>query len=406
MHIVNAFLRFTKLSLHRFRSAFSENDRQQRLHGNGGGGESDSLLPQGRQHSESESRQSLGSATPSLTSRFRGFSQSMGAVHLCLFHATIYYLAAVVGFSYLFEDFAVIDSLYLASVTFTTIGYGDLSPTTPEGKVFTLVLATYGIVLLGVFIGIAGDSLVDMYEAKEEERKAALKEPLKVIGVGGRSVVGAATTAAATEPSPDDGDSLSDVDPNSIQSRSLWGSIWHVVVLEAPVVSVAMAIAIGIGYAEGWSMLDSLYWLCVSGYTIGYGDVVPLSPNAKLACVFFLPFCAAVLGEFLSRIASTYMSRKQQKTEREFLSKTLTLCDIKNLDLDQDGRVDLAEFLRYMLVAMQKVDKDDIDELVETFNRLDADKSGTMSLLCWAMRVLCCFALQAPESENRGPNKM
>lgn len=74
------------------------------------------------------------------------------------------------------------------------------------------------------------------------------------------------------------------------------------------------------------------------------------------------------------------MSRHQQRTEREFLNRTIKLADIKNLDLDQSGKVDLAEFLRYMLVALQKVEKEDIEELVAAFERLDVDGSGFLSV--------------------------
>jgi len=125
---------------------------------------------------------------------------------------------------------------------------------------------------------------------------------------------------------------------------------------------------------------QSLYWLTISGYTIGYGDYAPTTPGVRLACVFFLPFTVAVLGELLTRIASTYMDRQQHKVEHEFLNRAITLSDIKNLDMNDDGKVDLSEFLRYMLVALQKVQKEDLEEIVAAFHRLDADGSGYLSV--------------------------
>jgi len=52
----------------------------------------------------------------------------------------------------LVEKWAVIDSIYFSIMTIATIGYGDLAPTTPLSKIFTIIMALSGI---GIFVGIA-----------------------------------------------------------------------------------------------------------------------------------------------------------------------------------------------------------------------------------------------------------
>jgi potassium channel subfamily K len=61
------------------------------------------------------------------------------------------------------------------------------------------------------------------------------------------------------------------------------------------------------------------------------------------------------------------------------LQRGLTMRDLSTLDLDSDGKVTKAEFLTYMLVALQKVSQEDMDELLVVFDRLDVDKSGTLT---------------------------
>ena len=124
---------------------------------------------------------------------------------------------------------------------------------------------------------------------------------------------------------------------------------------------------------------QSLYFSVITGTTIGFGDYSPQTPGVKLACCLLLPFMVAVLGEVLARIASTWMSRKSQEAEEKFCRRSLTLADLETMDTDHDGVVKKGEFLAYMLVALQKVSKEDVDHITQLFYRLDATKDGFLT---------------------------
>ena len=47
------------------------------------------------------------------------------------------------------EGWGWIDSFYFSVITLTTVGYGDLAPTSPESKLFTSLYLITGISLLG-----------------------------------------------------------------------------------------------------------------------------------------------------------------------------------------------------------------------------------------------------------------
>lgn len=117
----------------------------------------------------------------------------------------------------------------------------------------------------------------------------------------------------------------------------------------------------------------------ITGTTVGFGDKSPQEAGVRLAAVFFLPLAVAVLGEFLGRVAGTYIDRKRRFEEKKFFQHSLTLADIRIMDTDSDGKVDRAEFLAYMLVTLQRVDRDEIDSLNRLFNQLDTDGSGALS---------------------------
>jgi hypothetical protein len=67
----------------------------------------------------------------------------------------------VLAYSFLFERWTIIDSLYFTVVMLTTTGYGDLAPSTPGGKLFASLFALAGVVLLGVILGVVGSRLVE-----------------------------------------------------------------------------------------------------------------------------------------------------------------------------------------------------------------------------------------------------
>ena len=50
------------------------------------------------------------------------------------------------------EDWSFLDALYFCVMTITTIGYGDLAPTTPVSKIFTIAYSFLGI---GMFVVLA-----------------------------------------------------------------------------------------------------------------------------------------------------------------------------------------------------------------------------------------------------------
>ena len=68
-------------------------------------------------------------------------------------------------FYHLIEKWRYIDSLYFAAATMTTVGYGDITPKTDIGKLFTIVY-----VFAGVAIALYGLSVIATHfvEVREE----------------------------------------------------------------------------------------------------------------------------------------------------------------------------------------------------------------------------------------------
>lgn len=89
----------------------------------------------------------------------------------------ILYIYGIVG-SYFIMDLNLLDSIYYATITMATVGYGDYIPTTGVEKIFATTLALSGVALLAYVFNII---LTNVQEKMTEYSKGARK--LKAIEV-------------------------------------------------------------------------------------------------------------------------------------------------------------------------------------------------------------------------------
>ena len=70
---------------------------------------------------------------------------------LLLFAAVITMLGVILG---RIERWNMLDSVYFAFITATTVGYGDIKPSHSISKIVAILIALVGIVLTGIFVAI------------------------------------------------------------------------------------------------------------------------------------------------------------------------------------------------------------------------------------------------------------
>jgi hypothetical protein len=73
-------------------------------------------------------------------------------------------LASGTVFYHFVEGWRWLDSLYFSLVTLATVGFGDLSPKTDFGKVFTMIYILVGLGLLAAFVNALGQRLLQSRE--------------------------------------------------------------------------------------------------------------------------------------------------------------------------------------------------------------------------------------------------
>ena len=99
------------------------------------------------------------------------------------FHRRIYYIVIVIllflfggaTFYHYIEKFRYIDALYLSAATMTTVGYGDITPKTDFGKIFTIIYAFAGVAIALYGLSIIASHFVEVREEFWLERLGKIK---------------------------------------------------------------------------------------------------------------------------------------------------------------------------------------------------------------------------------------
>jgi potassium channel subfamily K len=237
-------------------------------------------------------------------------------------------LLSTVAFMYL-EGLSGRDAFYFCMVLLTTVGYGDISPVTPAGKIFTMLYILAALTLAATSVGVIVDAAT---EATNAGSKAYQLPSVRA------HLMGLLRALAM------------------LALMNVLGACWYMVV-------------------EGASALDGFYWALVTSTTVGLGDLDVSGPTRTFNCVYLLIAVGAVayaLGELVS-VVTTY---GQIKRIAHFCEQGVSADLIEEIDVDKSGEVDRFEFCTYMLVNMGKLNQSDVDDVMGLFRAYDLDGSG------------------------------
>eukprot|EP00986_Skeletonema_menzelii_P018424 scaffold26638_cov156-Skeletonema_menzelii.AAC.3 len=156
----------------------------------------------------------------------------------------------------------------------------------------------------------------------------------------------------------------------------MMGALWQSVQRHGVNFVALLGLALILRKVEKWSLVDLIYFWNCTATTMGYGDIAPQTQIGRLLAVVFIPLSVISLGEVIASCVAHINARAAAKAEKDFLRREITFDDLDHLDVNDDGKVCEMDFITFMLLAMQKVDRKTMKDLKSLFKALDAGKTG------------------------------
>ena len=259
-----------------------------------------------------------------------------------------YFSVGCVAYNWL-EGWSPVDSVYFLTVMATTVGYGDLTPTTDAGKLFTAVYALIGITT--VFSTVA-----DIFR----------QNPLSTSDSSWQDGVLTAIDNLYTrrELFSDADMSCDVVTLDELRARVNWPRRFLSCLL-GPLLLFAIGIVIGVS-VEGFDVINSVYWSAITMSTIGFGDASPQSVSGKLLAVLYLPVAVIVLADAVAAASRVAVQRQILETPYEMRSEELLRHEAQRTG-NADETLTEAEFLISVLTEYSLVDAETINSIRQQF---------------------------------------
>lgn len=272
------------------------------------------------------------------------------------------------------EAWTLVDALYFSMVTMSTVGYGDLTPTSAGSRLFTCLYIIIGITV--VFVNIA-NALGGVLESTEQQFLRFLEKRWDKHANLAGSEAGLGGDAIDLT-----GDGKADfVAPPS--NKVYWSQSLFCPFVVLVLIQIVSAI-IFVQLEPDVQFDDAMYHCFVTATTVGYGDVSLTRQQSRLWAFFHIALSVAWLGAFISRVGELQETRTSQIQRYQLLLRRMDEDLICSLDHDGSG-VDRLEFVVGMLIKLgaqmcgSPLDWSDVQPFVQRFDAFDLDKSGRLT---------------------------
>ena len=246
----------------------------------------------------------------------------------------LYYLIGC-GYYSTVEHWNITDCIYFITVSVSTVGYGQLVPTTDPSRVFTVFYVVSGIVLL-----------FHMSKAMASNSRHLQNHALEsILGRG-------------------------NVKP---QTKVAYSLICISVVFFIGLLSFAVL--------EDWTAAQSFYWTVMTMTTVGYGDLGVQNEATRRFGVFFILLGFCVIATAIDNMQGMIFAERRGGDELELVNRD-SMTGTMGTDMIPSAGSALqreSDLVLAHLIMTKKIDKKDIDVAIE-FLRASGGKNNNFDI--------------------------
>jgi len=254
------------------------------------------------------------------------------------------FLAAGTAFFSYTEGWNTSEALYFCVVTVTTVGFGDYVPSSDAGKLFVSAYILVGLSLFSTCLGVLVakvHGVVDQHVSRMPRRQRFRWQAGACFGI-----------------------------------TAFWLSVGVLIVRTW----------------EGWNMVDCIYWSIVATCTVGYGDLAIEHETTKSLVTLYMLFAVGGCAVSLGKLGAISMEIERDRDVDAFVARGVSQSMLAEMDTDGNGIVDRGEFLKFTLVAMGKVDAEDVQKALDMFDQLDTQRTGVINVVQQRCKLVRSFS--------------
>ncbi len=284
------------------------------------------------------------------------------------------------------EGINYLEGLYLSVITFTTVGYGDLTPKDDRGRVFTCFFIALALMGVAQLVDIVFDYLVQQRKLMEKQAIFASwfhqdeEDEDNDCNDDDTSTDWVVPSVFDSDTDNDDNETAVEAARHSQQTRELVSSFIFSAVYMLGVIFVGVIFYSFI--VDDFNCIESFYLSTVTVTTVGYGDIVPTNDMSRLFTGFYAVFGTIAFARSVGYFIETLGAQRDLIKHEKLLSASALDYDTWELaNADGTSRVTKVEFVYMRLLQMGLIDEHVRMKIENQFDRMDKDHSGDLTMV-------------------------
>jgi len=230
---------------------------------------------------------------------------------LIAWNLVLFYFLTGIGFYTAIEGWNVDESLYFAITTLTTVGYGDLHPKTPGGKVFTMFFIGIALTIIVIFISV----LISYHMERVEEHVLNRSD--------GKNDYDPLQKKEEQCCSCADPESPAGFTIDSYKKGMLWSGLYLVIMIIFGTITFMV-----LEKGQELGFLDAMYMSVVTMSSVGLGDIHPKSDAGRLIAIPFILISVMVVGNAMGEVGAYVLNERQRRRDAIFMSRRVSMEDL------------------------------------------------------------------------------